>query len=181
MKNIMEQYGSALISAISGLLVIGLLFTGLLPGTGGLLKTIGKETILFGQAAGYNATEDYDLSFIKAVGNDTNGLSLSDIQVVSSLAVNEEYPVSAIVQALSEQEIIAEITEVSMLSPTGTGADVTDQVLSSNEGGHQTICLRTPGSYRVSLIIENSEGRAVSGAFVITAEKSANGELTSFA
>ena len=41
MKNVIEQYGSALISAVSGLLVIGLLFTGLFPGTGGLLKTIG--------------------------------------------------------------------------------------------------------------------------------------------
>ena len=181
MKNIMEQYGSAMISAVSGLLVIGLLFTGLLPGTGGLLKTIGKETILFGNAGAYGASEDYDLSFLKAAGEENSGLSLSDILVESPLAVNESYPVASIVRSLSGQEIYAEVTEVLMLSNAGSGADITDQVISSNECGYQTICLREPGSYRVSLIIEDSAGRTLSCAFVITAEKRMNGELVAFA
>ena len=181
MRNIMEQYGSAMISAISGLLVIGLVFTGLLPGTGGLLKTIGKETVLFGQAAGYMASEDNDLSFLKAAGTVESGLSLSDIRVENPLLVNEAYPVDSIVRSLSGQEIGAEVTGVMMFSSGQTGADITDQVLSMSENNRQIICLRSPGTYRISLIIEDSLGRTVSGSFVITAERGTNGELAAFA
>ena len=177
----MEQYGSAMISAISGLLVIGLVFTGLLPGTGGLLKTIGKETVLFGQAAGYMASEDNDLSFLKAAGTVESGLSLSDIRVENPLLVNEAYPVDSIVRSLSGQEIGAEVTGVMMLSSGQTGADITDQVLSMSEYNRQIICLRSPGTYRVLIIIEDSLGRTVSGSFVITAERGTNGELAAFA
>ena len=180
MKNIMEQYGSALISAISGLLVIGLLFTGLLPGSGGLLRTIGKETMLVGGTAGYGASEDYDLSFIRAAGEDS-GLSLADIEVENYLTVNTEYLVDSVVRSHSGQEIRAKARRVEMLSVAGTGADVTYDVLSIDELGRQTICLDHPGSYRVSLVIENPTGMVISGNFVITAEKGGNGELAAFA
>lgn len=180
MKNIMEQYGSALISAISGLLVIGLLFTGLLPGSGGLLRTIGKETMLVGGTAGYGASEDYDLSFIKAAGED-NAISLSDIEVESLVFVNEAYPVISLVRSLSGQELMAEAGRVEMLSTAGTGADVTDEVLSVSENGHQIICFEHPGSYRVSLIFDNSMGRTVTGSYIITAERETKGELAAFA
>ena len=181
MKNIIEQYGSALISAVSGLLVIGLLFTGLLPGTGGLLKTIGKETLLMGGTAGYGASEDSDISFMKAAGAGECDLSLSQIEVENMLFVNEEYPVGSIAHTLSELEITAKVQSVSMLSPIGTGAEVTNQVISLNESGRQIICFRNPGSYRVSLIFENAAGRVVSGNYVITAENETNGELAAFA
>ena len=180
MKNVIEQYGTALISAISGLLVIGLLFTGLFPGTGGLLKTIGRETLLMGGAAGYGASEDSDLSFVKAAGAEGGGLSLSEIEVENMLYVNEEYPLGAIVHTVTEQELYVKAQSVVMLSPMGTGADVTDQVLLS-EDGHQLICFRDPGSYRVSLTFENAMGRTVSGNYVISAEYERNGELAAFA
>ena len=180
MKNIMEQYGSALISAVSGLLVIGLLFTGLFPGSGGLLRTIGKETLLVGGMAGYGASEDSDLSFVKAAGEDS-GFSLSDIEVENYLTVNATYLLDSIVRSISGKDIRAEARSVEMLSVSGTGAEVTDEVLSIDEYGRQTICFNYPGSYRASLIFENSEGRVVSGNYVITAEKGTTGELAAFA
>ena len=180
MKNVIEQYGSALISAVSGLLVIGLLFTGLFPGTGGLLKTIGKETLLMGSTAGYKASDDNDLSFLKAAGEE-GSLSLSEIEVESMLYVDCAYYIDSLARSLNGQEIKVRARSVEMLSVSGTGADVTDQVLSMSEDGREIICFQAPGSYRAALTFENNMGRTVSGNFVITAEREMNGELTAFA
>lgn len=154
MKEVMKNYGAAVLAAVTAAAVLSLIFSGLLiRGQGG--KALYSYSMPE-RAAGMGEIGDISAESVRS----KMGIDAADIVSAVHLTCGDIIGTDSLVKSLAGKKYSVRIRSVELCSGADAGRDVTASVLS---GDGKTVCFQKSGAYRISMVITDAAGAYMNG------------------
>lgn len=161
MKEIMKNYGAAILAAVTAAAVLSLIFSGALfrgQGTGSL-----HTFDLTERSAGIGNLGEASVKTVRSKGE----IDASDVVSAVHLTSGEALPVDSLVKSLSGKAYAVRVRRVELCSGADAGRDVTGEVLASDG---DSVTFPKSGAYRVSLVLSDADGAYMNGSMYYAIE-----------
>lgn len=161
MKEIMKNYGAAILAAVMAAAVLSLIFSGALfrgQGTASLPSLNLSE-----KSAGIGALGEASVKTVRSRG----GIDAADVVSAVHLTSGEALPVDSLVKSLSGKAYSVRVRRVELCSGADAGRDVTGDALAPDGA---SLTFPKSGAYRVSLVLSDTDGAYMNGSMYYAIE-----------
>lgn len=161
MKEVIKNYGAAIVAAFTAAAVLGLIFSGALfrGRVAGMFHSYAMQE----KAAGLGAASDGSTEAVRS----RMDIDAGDIVSAVHLVCNEEIAANSLVKSLSGKSYSVRIRKVELCSGADAGKDITSSALAD---GGESVCFPKSGAYRVSMVITDAAGAYMNGTMYYAIE-----------